>query len=115
MEAFFGADRRLAKILPPHVGRFLKSDELLKLPKGGERAKPTVEKTKRIMRMFFVWCVESGRLRKLPLPKNTPMGRSPKAEGEQGSRQPSKAGSDCTELADRLAGKTGEQGSHATA
>ena len=83
LEAFFGADRQLTKILPPHVGRFLKSDELLKLPKGGERAKPTVEKTKRIMRMFFVWCVESGRLKKLPLPKSTPMGRSRK--GEQGS------------------------------
>ena len=75
------------KILPPHVGRFFKSDELLKVPSGRERAKPTVAKTMRVMRMFFVWCVETGRLEKLPLPKSTPMGRSIKAEGEQGSKK----------------------------
>ncbi len=104
MEAFFGKDRKLAKILPPHVGRFLKSDELLKLPKGSERAKPTVDKTQRVMRMFFVWCVDTGRLKKLPLPKSTPMGRSLKSEGEQGSRRSKKHRPDCTDLAEKLFG-----------
>ena len=87
MAAFFGEDRQLAKILPGHVGKFLKSDELLKMPSGKERAMPTVEKTKRVMRQFFIWCVDTGRLKKLPLPKDTPMGRSAKKEGEQGSRR----------------------------
>ena len=86
IEAFFGEKRQLSKILPAHVGKFLKSDELLTLPSGKERAKPTVEKTVRVMRMFFVWCVETGRIKKLPLPKAMPMGRSatPVVEGEQG-------------------------------
>ncbi len=76
MEAFFGEDRKLKTILPPHVGKFLKSDELLRLPSGGERAKPTVEKTIRVLRMFLVWAKETGRVAKLPLPKDLPMGRN---------------------------------------
>ena len=76
IEAFFGAERKLTSILTPHVGKFFKSDALLKLPSGKERAKPTVEKTKRVLRMFLVWAKETGRIEKLPLPKGTPMGRS---------------------------------------
>ncbi len=82
MEAFFGADRKLRTILPPHVGKFLKSDDLLRLPSGAERAKPTVDKTVRVLRMFLVWAKETGRLDKLPLPKDLPMGRSKKKESD---------------------------------
>jgi hypothetical protein len=82
MEAFFGADRKLRTILPPHVGKFLKSDELLRLPSGAERAKPTVDKTVRVLRMFLVWAKETGRLDKLPLPKDLPMGRSKEKEND---------------------------------
>ena len=81
IEAFFGADRKLPSILPAHVGKFFKSDVLLKLPSGKKRAKPTVDKTKRVLRMFLVWAKETGRIEKLPLPKDTPMGRSAR-EGE---------------------------------
>ena len=76
IEAFFGADKPLAAIRTPQVGKFLKSDALLKLASGKERAKPTVDKTVRVLRMFLVWAKESGRIASLPLPKDTPMGRS---------------------------------------
>lgn len=82
MEAFFGTDRKLRTILPPHVGKFLKSDDLLRLPSGAERAKPTVDKTVRVLRMFLVWAKETGRLDKLPLPKDLPMGRSKEKESD---------------------------------
>ena len=71
VEAFFGADRRL-----PQVGKFYKSDLLLKLPDGKERAERTVAKTVRVFRMMIVWARESGRIEELPLPKSTPMGHS---------------------------------------
>lgn len=80
MEAFFGADKKLTAILAPHVGKFLKSDALLKLPGGGDRAKPTVDKTIRVFRMFLVWAKDTGRIDKLPLPKDLPMGRSSQKE-----------------------------------
>ncbi len=83
IEAFFGASRKLAGILAPHVGKFFRSDALLKLPSGKERSRLTVEKTKRVLRMFLVWSHETCRIDKLPLPKGTAMGRSAKKEGRR--------------------------------
>lgn len=80
IQSFFGPDRKLSNILPAHVGRFFKSDALLKLPSGKKRAQPTVDKTIRVLRMFLVWAKETGRLKTLPLPKNTPLGRSAKKQ-----------------------------------
>jgi len=73
---FFGTERKLTSILTPHVGKFLKSDALLRLPNGTERAEPTVRKTVRVLRMFLVWARDNGYIEKLPLPKNVPVGRS---------------------------------------
>ena len=73
---FFGSDRKLSAILTPHVGKFLKSDALLRLPNGTERAEPTVRKTVRVLRMFLVWARDNGYIDKLPLPKDVPVGRS---------------------------------------
>ena len=84
IETFFGADRKLSAILPAHVGKFFKSDALLKLPSGKKRAEPTIQKTKRVLRMFLVWAKETGRIDKLPLPKDTPMGRSLKQGEDDG-------------------------------
>lgn len=67
--AFFGTDRKLASILTPHVGKFLKSDILLKLPNGKCRAELTVKKTVRVLRMFFLWSLDKGYITNLPLPK----------------------------------------------
>ena len=61
-EAFFGASRKLTGILAPHVGKFFRSDALLKLPSGKERSQPTVEKTKRVLRMFLIWAQETGQI-----------------------------------------------------
>ena len=66
--AFFGEDKELDKILIPHVGRFLKSDELLK-KKDLDRAKPTIDKTIRFFRMLMIWAKEQGYIENLPLPK----------------------------------------------
>ena len=80
IEAFFGADKPLSAIRTPQVGKFLKSDALLKLSSGKQRAKPTVDKTVRVLRMFLVWAKEAGLIQSLPLPKDTPMGRSELAQ-----------------------------------
>jgi len=34
----------------------------------------------RVFRMFLIWAKETGRIKKLPLPKDTPMGRSHKED-----------------------------------
>ncbi len=80
IESFFGAEKPLASIRTPQVGKFFKSDHLLRMPSGKERAKPTLDKTVRVLRMFLVWAKETGRLAELPLPRDTPMGHSRKKE-----------------------------------
>jgi len=74
--SFFGPDRKLSGILTPHVGKFLKSDALIKLPNGRERAEPTVKKTIRFFRMFLCWARGMGYISSLPLPKDVMLGRN---------------------------------------
>ncbi len=70
MIAYFGADKKLTNILPAHVAKFYKSDELLKIPKNGRnRAPKTVNKTKMVFRGLLTWAKEQGYINGLPLPK----------------------------------------------
>lgn len=79
VQLFFGPDRPLASILKVHVGKFYKSPELLTKPDGNPRAQASLTKTIRVFRMFTLWAYEQGYLAELPLPKDTPMGRSRRA------------------------------------
>lgn len=82
--AFFGKDKPIAGIQPFNVGKFFKSDALLKLADGSDRAERTVAKTMRVFRMMMIWAKETGRIETLPLPKSTPMGHSKiKAENDE--------------------------------
>jgi hypothetical protein len=82
--AFFGADKLISSMTLTHVGKFYRSDELLKLPSGGERAIKTVSKTKRVFRMLMIWAQEQEYIDNLPLPKSTPMGFSLKQKAQKG-------------------------------
>jgi site-specific recombinase XerD len=75
IEEYFGSDKKLVDLRIPQVGKFLKSDLLLKRANGEARAERTVAKTTRVFRMMLVWAKEVGRIDELPLPKSTPMGR----------------------------------------
>lgn len=80
--AYFGAEKKLSSMLVPHVSGFLKSDVLLKMRGDKERSEITVKKTVRVFRTFLIWAKEQGYISKLPLPKDTPMGRSLTNEAE---------------------------------
>ncbi|MDX1919088.1 MAG: hypothetical protein SFT81_08160 [Candidatus Caenarcaniphilales bacterium] len=71
IQAYFGEDKLLDKILIPHVSGFLKSVQLLmKKSKDGTipRAKPTIDKTIRIFKMLMNWAKDKGYISKLTLP-----------------------------------------------
>lgn len=91
VEAYFGPDKKLGSILIPHVSGFLKSDALLKMHGDKDRSEITVKKTVRVFRTFLVWALEQGYIDKLPLPKDTPMGRSLKTQPEVQSAEPDPA------------------------
>jgi len=82
--AFFGPERPVGQITLPLIGRFLKSDDLLKLSSGQERAPQTVKKTIRVFRMFMQWLFQEGYLTDLQLPKSIPLGRVAKKAEHQG-------------------------------
>ena len=67
VEAFFGDERPLASIRTPQVGKFFKSDVLLKQPSGRERAERTVAKTIRVFRMLLVWAEATRRIELRPI------------------------------------------------
>jgi len=79
-ESFFGTDKPLTEIQSWQVGKFLKSNKLLKLTNGKMRAERTVAKTVRVFRMMMVWAQQTGLITELPLPKSTPMGRDQKKD-----------------------------------
>lgn len=70
--AFFGPDKEISKVTLSLVGKFYRSDELLKLPNGKERAPRTFLKTARVFRMLMIWAQSQGYIETLPLPKNLP-------------------------------------------
>lgn len=70
IQAFFGPDKKLINILPVHVGKFYKSDELLRMPNGKDRAPATVNKTRRVFKAMMEFALEQGSIKALPLPKS---------------------------------------------
>ena len=66
----FGDDSAMDHIQLLKVGKFLKSDELLKLANGKDRAEPTVKKTVRVFTHFILWSHKQGYMDILPLPKS---------------------------------------------
>ena len=80
---FFGEEKALTSFAPAAVGRFLKSDALLRKPSGKERAHPTVDQIVRCVRMLFEWAVAEGHIETMPFPKAAMPKRGRKAkEGE---------------------------------
>jgi hypothetical protein len=79
---YLGETTKLSALQPARIGKFVKSDALLKNPEGKPRAERTVQKTVRVLRMFLVWAKETGQLEALPLPKDFPMGYSKPGGGE---------------------------------
>ena len=81
---YFKPDKRLQNILAAHVGAFLKADLFLKKKDGTPRAKPTRDKIARVLRMFLIWALSTGRLKQLPIPQDARLGaRSIKEKTER--------------------------------
>ena len=71
LAGFFGEDKKLAAIRPADVGRFLKSDALLKKPGSGKpRAEQTVKQIVRVLRMMLEWAHAQGLVETVAFPKD---------------------------------------------
>jgi len=57
---FFGADTELSRLTKAWLGRYLKSPALLAKPNGEQRARPGVDRARRVFRALLVWAAEQG-------------------------------------------------------
>ena len=67
---FFGETKKLSAIRPPDVGRFLKSDLLLAMTNGKQRAEATLKQIVRVFRVFLEWALTQGMVDSVAFPKD---------------------------------------------
>ena len=84
---FFKPDKKIQKILPTHVSGYIKSDIHLKRKNGKDRAKPSTDKTARLLRMFLEWCEETKRVEKAPIPLDIQMGAKSKRDRDKALKE----------------------------
>jgi len=84
---FFGETKALKALRPADVGRFLKSDALLKKPNGKERAKPTLDQIVRVLRMLLEWALAEGHVSAVAFPQDAMPKRPRKQQSQQAPQQ----------------------------
>ena len=80
---FFGEAKALKALRPADVGRFLKSDALLKKPNGKERAKPTTDQITRVLRMLLEWAQAQGHVAAVAFPQDAMPKRRRRQQAQQ--------------------------------
>ena len=67
--AEIGEGTRVKSITTSQVAAFFESDVVTKTRKGQPKAKPSIDKTRRVLRLALVWAAETGRITKAPIPQ----------------------------------------------
>ncbi len=64
-----GADTLVADLTPERVQEYFDCKRVTKLRSGKPKAKPSIDKTRRVLRLALVWAEERGIVEKAPLPE----------------------------------------------
>ena len=67
----FGGDTRAGAITPKQIETFNASPAVTKTRAGKAKAKPGVDKTRRVLRLALVWAAESGLIPAAPIPETS--------------------------------------------
>jgi hypothetical protein len=65
-----GKSAKLADLTPTRVLEYFVSDRVTRTRAGVQKAKPTVDKTRRVLRLALVWAQDAGLIEKAPLPED---------------------------------------------
>lgn len=79
-----GAETRLKSLTAKKVGAFFESYAVTTTRTGRDKAKPTVDKTRRILRLALTWGAETGLIPGAPLPDERVGRRRARANAEDG-------------------------------
>jgi hypothetical protein len=75
----FGAETAVATLTSRKVANYFDSDAVTKTRTGKAKAKPGIDKTRRVLRLALVWAAEQGLIAEAPIPESA-MPRSKKDE-----------------------------------
>ena len=64
-----GEDTPITEITPEKVAEYFACKRVTKLRSGKNKAKPSIDKTRRVLRLALVWAEERGIVKKAPLPE----------------------------------------------
>lgn len=64
----FGAETEVPTLTARKVQNFFESDAVTKTRTGKGKAKPGIDKTRRVLRLALVWAAETGLISEAPLP-----------------------------------------------
>ena len=67
-----GEETPIAEITPEKVAEYFACRRVTKLRSGKNKAKPSIDKTRRVLRLALVWAEERGIVAKAPLPEPEP-------------------------------------------
>jgi hypothetical protein len=65
-----GKDTKVAGLTPTRVLEYFVSDRVTRTRAGVQKAKPTVDKTRRVLRLALVWAQDAGLIEKAPVPED---------------------------------------------
>ena len=63
-----GSDTKVNTLTANKVKAFYASDAVKKTAAGKPKARPTILKTRRVLRMALTWAAEAGKIKEVPLP-----------------------------------------------
>ena len=66
----FGADTDVATLTARKVENYFESDAVTKTRTGKPKAKPGIDKTRRVLRLALVWAAEQGLIAEAPIPES---------------------------------------------
>jgi hypothetical protein len=67
-----GEETPVADLTTERVREFFESKRVTKLRSGKSKAKPSIDKTRRVLRLALVWAAERGIVATAPIPEPTP-------------------------------------------
>jgi len=68
-QAELGAETLVGALTPEQVATYFASARVTLLKSGQPKAQPSIDKTRRVLRLALVWAAEQGLIEKAPLPE----------------------------------------------
>jgi len=65
-----GGDTKISGITPDQVAAFFESKVVTRLKSGRAKAKPSIDKTRRVLRLALVWAAEKKWIKSAPIPES---------------------------------------------